>query len=241
MKRVISVSLVLVTLLAASIAPMVVYAQEEWQDVITFTGKSDKTTVPFYISGAKWRINWTVTAEEPDLALFIFFVYPEGETAMYVESIWQDGVGSDTTYIYEGNDSFYIKVGAANLEKWTIEVEESISAAPPPPPTPAPSPPTPSQPAPAPPPAEDEGCFIAAAAFGSPMAEEIDILREFRDEILLPNGFGAAFVSLYYKSSPPIADFISQHEFLKTIVREGFVAPIVAILEWSRDLWYERD
>ena len=80
-------------------------------------------------------------------------------------------------------------------------------------------------------------CFIATAAYGSDTAEELDILREFRDELLLPNSLGAKFVSFYYNTSPPIADFISQHEVLRTAVRVGFVDPIVKILNWSHDLW----
>ena len=83
-------------------------------------------------------------------------------------------------------------------------------------------------------------CFIATAAYGTDTAKEIDILREFRDEVLLPNSLGAEFVSLYYKTSPPIADFISQHEVLRTAVRVGFVNPIVKILNWSHDLWSAR-
>ena len=85
-----------------------------------------------------------------------------------------------------------------------------------------------------------QGCFIATAAYGAETAKEIDILREFRDEVLLPNSLGAEFVSLYYKTSPPIANFISQHEVLRTAVRVGFVDPIVAILNWSHDLWSAR-
>jgi parallel beta-helix repeat protein len=83
-------------------------------------------------------------------------------------------------------------------------------------------------------------CFIATAAYGTDTAKEIDILREFRDAVLLPNSLGAEFVSLYYKISPPIADFISRHEILRTAVRVGFVDPIVQILNWSHDLWSER-
>jgi len=84
------------------------------------------------------------------------------------------------------------------------------------------------------------GCFIATAAYGTDTAGEIDILREFRDEVLLPNSLGARFVSLYYRTSPPIADFISQHEVLITAVRVGFVDPIVKILNWSHALWSAR-
>ncbi|HEX9975880.1 MAG TPA: CFI-box-CTERM domain-containing protein [Dehalococcoidales bacterium] len=84
-------------------------------------------------------------------------------------------------------------------------------------------------------------CFIATAAYGTDTAEEINILREFRDVVLLPSGPGAEFVSLYYQISPPIAGVIWQHDFLRTAVRVGFIDPIVAILDWSHALWSETD
>jgi parallel beta-helix repeat protein len=71
-------------------------------------------------------------------------------------------------------------------------------------------------------------CFIATAAYGTPMAEEVQILREFRDEYLLTNLLGQAFVDFYYKVSPPIAEFITDHPSLKPIVRAGLV-PVVAM------------
>jgi hypothetical protein len=80
-------------------------------------------------------------------------------------------------------------------------------------------------------------CFVATAAYGTGTAEEVDLLREFRDVVLLSSDPGAEFVSMYYQVSPPIAEVISQHEFLKTAVRVGFIDPIVAILNWSHDLW----
>jgi len=83
-------------------------------------------------------------------------------------------------------------------------------------------------------------CFIATAAYGTDTAKEIDILREFRDKVLLPNSLGARFVSLYYRTSPPIAKFISQHELVRTVVRVWFVDPIVKTLTWSHDLWSRR-
>jgi hypothetical protein len=73
-----------------------------------------------------------------------------------------------------------------------------------------------------------EGCFIATAAYGTAMAGEIQILRNFRDEYLLTNSLGQAFVNLYYEISPPIAEFITEHPSLKPIVRAGLV-PAVAV------------
>ncbi len=71
-------------------------------------------------------------------------------------------------------------------------------------------------------------CFIATAAYGTPMAKEVQTLREFRDEYLLSNSMGQAFVDFYYRVSPPIAEFITEHPSLKPIARAGLV-PVVAI------------
>ena len=71
-------------------------------------------------------------------------------------------------------------------------------------------------------------CFIATAAYGTPMAEEIQILRKFRDEYLLTNPLGQALVDFYYRVSPPIAEFITEHPSLKPMARAGLV-PAVAI------------
>ncbi len=72
------------------------------------------------------------------------------------------------------------------------------------------------------------GCFIATAAYGTPMAEEILILSEFRDEYLLTNQVGQALVALYYTVSPRMAAFITEHPTLKPIVRAGLL-PAVAV------------
>ena len=71
-------------------------------------------------------------------------------------------------------------------------------------------------------------CFIATAAYGTPMAKEIELLREFRDGYLLTNPLGQAMVELYYRVSPPVAQFITEHPLLKPIVRAGLV-PAVAM------------
>jgi uncharacterized repeat protein (TIGR02543 family) len=81
------------------------------------------------------------------------------------------------------------------------------------------------------------GCFIATAAYGSPTAEQLDILREFRDVVLLESTAGSQFVALYYKLSPPIADFISGSSFLRCVVREVLVDPVVWMVVARGGIW----
>ena len=71
-------------------------------------------------------------------------------------------------------------------------------------------------------------CFIATAAYGAPMAEDIQVLRDFRDKYLLTNPLGQALVGIYYRVSQPMAEFIAEHTSLKPIVRAGLL-PAVAL------------
>jgi len=101
--------------------------QKQWIKIRTFAGVGDKTTALFNISSNKWRINWAVETKRPDLGVFVLYVYPEGETRsyMFIEQIMHDCDGdyNDTTYVYEGNGSFYIRIECSNLKGWTLEVE----------------------------------------------------------------------------------------------------------------------
>jgi hypothetical protein len=70
-------------------------------------------------------------------------------------------------------------------------------------------------------------CFIATAAYGTPLAEGVEVLRAFRDAFLLPNPAGAAFVDAYYRLSPPVAEVVAAHPVLAVLVR-ALLWPVVA-------------
>jgi serine protease len=63
------------------------------------------------------------------------------------------------------------------------------------------------------------GCFIATAAYGTPMASDVRYLRAFRDQYLLTNAIGRGFVKAYYTVSPPLADFLRDNALLRGWVR----------------------
>ncbi|MGD8371667.1 MAG: hypothetical protein PVI19_08985, partial [Syntrophobacterales bacterium] len=74
------------------------------------------------------------------------------------------------------------------------------------------------------------GCFIATAAYGSSVGPHVELLRDFRDRFLLENDIGKSFVNLYYTYSPPIADYIADHDALRLVVRWSLL-PVVG-LSW---------
>jgi hypothetical protein len=86
-------------------------------------------------------------------------------------------------------------------------------------------------------PASTGWCFIATAAYGTATAEQIDVLREFRDMTLLESAAGSQFVALYYRLSPPIADLIARSDLLRTLVRELLVDPVVWVVEATGAIW----
>ncbi len=62
-------------------------------------------------------------------------------------------------------------------------------------------------------------CFIATAAYGSPMAPQVDAFRQFRNRFLLGNSLGKSFVRFYYDHSPKYAKIIAESETLRAMAR----------------------
>lgn len=71
-----------------------------------------------------------------------------------------------------------------------------------------------------------DACFIATASFGSLLHPWVQVLRDFRD-CRLQSELGAALVRQYYRLSPPLAQLIATHPFLRLPVRLLLV-PVIA-------------
>lgn len=62
-------------------------------------------------------------------------------------------------------------------------------------------------------------CFVATAAYGTPLQYEIQVLRNWRDNTLRYNSIGRQFIAFYYKVGPSLADFIKKYPIFKAPVR----------------------
>ncbi len=78
-------------------------------------------------------------------------------------------------------------------------------------------------------------CFIATAAYGTPFAHEIEVLRYWRDNELKKAIWGPFFINVYYKISPPIADFIRNKSLLRKLTRI-ILDPVVRLIKGKYSL-----
>ena len=81
--------------------------------------------------------------------------------------------------------------------------------------------------------AQGGGCLIATAAYGTEMANEIQMLREIRDASIMNTALGSmfmdAFNNIYYTFSPTIADLERQSPEFRSVVRT-LITPMIASL-----------
>jgi hypothetical protein len=83
-------------------------------------------------------------------------------------------------------------------------------------------------------------CLIASAAFGSELSSEVQILRVFRDDLILDSFAGRqfmrAFNSWYYSFSPQIANHVAEHPIECSVTRVALY-PLIQILKLSQRMY----
>jgi streptogramin lyase len=83
-------------------------------------------------------------------------------------------------------------------------------------------------------------CLIATATYGSELAPEVQLLRNFRDRSIMKTQAGAnfmvAFNAWYYSFSPYVANYISTHWVERTIMK-GVLYPLIGMLYLTSNLY----
>jgi len=64
-----------------------------------------------------------------------------------------------------------------------------------------------------------KGCFIATATYESADADEVFLLRQYRDNVLEKSVMGRAFTRFYYLTSPYVAKVVESSEPIKRAAR----------------------
>ncbi len=71
-----------------------------------------------------------------------------------------------------------------------------------------------------------DACFVATAAYGSLMANDVEMLRHFRDAMLRSNALGELGVEAYYTFGPLVASVIGESDLARTTARDA-LRPLV--------------
>ena len=81
-----------------------------------------------------------------------------------------------------------------------------------------------------------EDCFIATAVYGTPLNEEIQILRNYRENYLRENFLGRIFISTYEVVGPVAASYINRSESRKDWARKNLVKPALELAEKHQNI-----
>ena len=73
---------------------------------------------------------------------------------------------------------------------------------------------------------EVDACFVATAAYGSVLANDVEMLRRFRDMFLQSTALGELAVEAYYTFGPAISGVVGESELLRASAR-AVLAPII--------------
>jgi hypothetical protein len=74
------------------------------------------------------------------------------------------------------------------------------------------------------------GCFVATAAYGSPLEPQVESLRRVRDGLRSRSPLFAAATDLYYRSGPAAAAVIARSDAARAVVRM-LLAPVVKVAQ----------
>lgn len=166
-------------------------------------------------------LQWT-SNNEPNLAGYRVFYREESQTYDYENPYWESIDPVCTIYDLDETETYYFVVrafdtnGSESANSNEVLLMEGIAV------NQLPAENISSNDS------NDIGCFIATAAYGSLMEPQVKILRDFRDRFLFDNAAGRSLVRLYYKYSPPIANFIAKHDSLRAMVRISLL-PVVGV------------
>lgn len=73
-------------------------------------------------------------------------------------------------------------------------------------------------------------CFIATGAFGAEDNSALELLRNFRDEVLFKTDLGSEFVFWYYSWSPDAAHYLLNHQWARYPVMTALIP--LQVLAW---------
>lgn len=83
-------------------------------------------------------------------------------------------------------------------------------------------------------------CYVATVAYENPLAREVNVLRDFRDSVLMQTEAGRHLVELYYMHGPRLAMAVADNPQLERAIKAGLDATVWCLEHTDTDNVYVR-
>ena len=80
---------------------------------------------------------------------------------------------------------------------------------------------------------EVDACFIATAAYGSLLANDVEMLRRFRDLAMKRSVLGELAVATYYTFSPGLSGMVGESDLLRQTARDALAPIVERVRRWT--------
>lgn len=102
-------------------------AEASWVEVVSLSGTADQASQVFALSGEETRMVYEFIGSDPDMAIAAIYLEKEG-TDISVDGgipvVMASKPESNTTAVHKKAGNYFLDVRAANLDSWTVRIEE---------------------------------------------------------------------------------------------------------------------
>lgn len=101
--------------------------EKQWTEVVSLNGSADVASQVFELTGAEARLVYEFTGSDPTMAVAAIYLEPQGKDIMVdgaIPVVMLSKPDANTTALHKAPGSYFLDVRAANLDAWTVTIEE---------------------------------------------------------------------------------------------------------------------
>lgn len=101
--------------------------EKQWTEVVSLNGSADVASQVFELTGAEARLVYEFTGSDPTMAVAAIYLEPQGKDIMVdgaIPVVMLSKPDANTTALHKAPGSYFVDVRAANLDAWTVTIEE---------------------------------------------------------------------------------------------------------------------
>ncbi|PYI69605.1 hypothetical protein CVV68_00375 [Arthrobacter livingstonensis] len=102
-------------------------AEKKWTEVVALSGSADQASQVFELTGADAQLSYEFKGSDPEMAVAAVYLEPEGTdiaTDGGIPVVMLSKPGASTTALHKKPGKYFLDVRAANLDSWTVKIEE---------------------------------------------------------------------------------------------------------------------